>query len=126
MPHQTGDREGRFKKGHQKMGGRQPGMPNKVSRDLRTVHKLDGCRALCGGVSAILTIRLYHLTRYGFAATEGRGRLMDWARILAFVTGTVDQELLARIEYLAAEKSHPEIPVEGAAEALGRRSSHSR
>ena len=28
---------------------------------------------------------------------------MDWARILAFVTGTVDQELLSRIEYLAAE-----------------------
>jgi hypothetical protein len=24
---------------------------------------------------------------------------MDWARILAFVTGMVDQELLARIEY---------------------------
>jgi hypothetical protein len=28
---------------------------------------------------------------------------MDWARILAFVTGMVDQELLARMEYLAAE-----------------------
>src|SRR5712664_1348782 len=28
---------------------------------------------------------------------------MDWARILAFVTGMVDKELLARIEYLAAE-----------------------
>jgi hypothetical protein len=28
---------------------------------------------------------------------------MHWARILAFVTGMVDQELLARIEYLAAE-----------------------
>ena len=28
---------------------------------------------------------------------------MDWARTLAYVTGTVDQELLARIEYLAAE-----------------------
>jgi hypothetical protein len=28
---------------------------------------------------------------------------MNWARILAFVTGRVDQELLARIEYLAAE-----------------------
>jgi hypothetical protein len=26
---------------------------------------------------------------------------MDWARVLAYVTGTVDQELLARIEYLA-------------------------
>ncbi len=28
---------------------------------------------------------------------------MDWARILAYVTGLVDQELLARSEYLAAE-----------------------
>jgi hypothetical protein len=28
---------------------------------------------------------------------------MDWARILGFVTGMVDQELLARNEYLAAE-----------------------
>src|SRR5947199_8863562 len=28
---------------------------------------------------------------------------MDWARILAYVTGTVDQELLAQNEYLAAE-----------------------
>src|SRR5262245_41424928 len=32
-----------------------------------------------------------------------RGTVMDWARILAYVTGTVDQELLARNEYLAAE-----------------------
>src|SRR5262245_40146197 len=31
------------------------------------------------------------------------GGRMDWARILAYVTGTVDQELLARNEYLAAE-----------------------
>jgi hypothetical protein len=28
---------------------------------------------------------------------------MDWARILAYVTGTVDRELLTQIEYLAAE-----------------------
>jgi putative transposase len=28
---------------------------------------------------------------------------MDWARVLALVTGMVDQELLVRIEYLAAE-----------------------
>ena len=28
---------------------------------------------------------------------------MNWARILAYITGTVDQELLARNEYLAAE-----------------------
>ena len=34
---------------------------------------------------------------------QGKGAVMDWARILAYVTGTVDQELLARNEYLAAE-----------------------
>ena len=28
---------------------------------------------------------------------------MDWASILAYITGTVDQELLLRNEYLAAE-----------------------
>jgi hypothetical protein len=28
---------------------------------------------------------------------------MNWARILAYATGTVDQELLLRNEYLAAE-----------------------
>ena len=31
------------------------------------------------------------------------GGFMDWARILAYITGTVDQELLLRNEYLAAE-----------------------
>jgi putative transposase len=31
------------------------------------------------------------------------GAMMDWARILAYVTGSVDQELLAQNEYLAAE-----------------------
>jgi putative transposase len=33
----------------------------------------------------------------------GQGAVMDWARILAYVTRTVDQELLARNEYLAAK-----------------------
>ena len=28
---------------------------------------------------------------------------MDWARLLAYITGTVDQELLLRNEYLVAE-----------------------
>jgi putative transposase len=32
-----------------------------------------------------------------------QGAVMNWARILAYVTGTADQELLARNEYLAAE-----------------------
>src|SRR5689334_11377135 len=32
-----------------------------------------------------------------------QGRSMIWARMLAYITGTVDQELLLRNEYLAAE-----------------------
>ncbi len=38
---------------------------------------------------------------------------MDWARILAYVTGTVDQELLARNEYLAAENRIPKAQLTG-------------
>src|SRR5450631_2595585 len=37
----------------------------------------------------------------GSAGTQGG--LMEWARILAYITGTVDQELLLRNEYLTAE-----------------------
>jgi putative transposase len=38
---------------------------------------------------------------------------MNWARILAFVTGLVDQKLLARIEYLAAENRILKAQVKG-------------
>jgi hypothetical protein len=38
---------------------------------------------------------------------------VDWARILAYVTGTVDQELLARNEYLAAENRIVKEQLEG-------------
>ena len=31
------------------------------------------------------------------------GGFMEWTRILAYITGNVDQELLLRNEYLAAE-----------------------
>jgi putative transposase len=41
---------------------------------------------------------------------------MDWARILAYVTGTVDQELLARNEYLAVENRILKAPTEGSVE----------
>ena len=34
---------------------------------------------------------------------SGQGAFMDWARTLAYVTGTVDQKLLAWSEWLAAE-----------------------
>src|SRR5215470_20459917 len=35
---------------------------------------------------------------------------MIWARMHAYITGTVDQELLLRNEYLAAENRIPESP----------------
>jgi putative transposase len=38
---------------------------------------------------------------------------MDWARILAYVTGTVDQELLARNEYMAAENRIMKVQLNG-------------
>ena len=58
-----------------------------------------------------VSIAVPEMVRYDFAdglrcrrqVWVGQGAFMDWARILAYVTGTVAQELLARNEYLAAE-----------------------
>jgi hypothetical protein len=38
---------------------------------------------------------------------------MDWARLLAYITGTVDQELLLRNEYLAAENRILKAQIKG-------------
>ena len=38
---------------------------------------------------------------------------MDWMRILAYITGTVDQELLLRNEYLAAENRILRVQIKG-------------
>jgi putative transposase len=38
---------------------------------------------------------------------------MDWACILAYVTGMVDQELMARNEYLAAENRILKVQLKG-------------
>ena len=38
---------------------------------------------------------------------------MEWARILAYITGTVDQELLLRNEYLVAENRILRGPLSG-------------
>jgi hypothetical protein len=45
-------------------------------------------------VATILLSRSYRL--------QGKSKML-WARLLAYVTGTVNQELLLRNEYLAAE-----------------------
>ena len=38
---------------------------------------------------------------------------MIWARMLAYITGTVDRELLLRNEYLAAENRILKAQIEG-------------
>jgi putative transposase len=38
---------------------------------------------------------------------------MDWARILAYIKATVDQELLLRNEYLAAENQILKAQIKG-------------
>ncbi len=38
---------------------------------------------------------------------------MIWARMLAYITGTVDQELLLRNEYLAAENRILRAKIQG-------------
>ena len=38
---------------------------------------------------------------------------MDWARILAYITGTADQELILRNEYLAAENRILKAQIKG-------------
>jgi hypothetical protein len=43
---------------------------------------------------------------------------MDWARLLAYITGTVDQELLLRNKYLAAENRILKAKIDGEVEAL--------
>ena len=38
---------------------------------------------------------------------------MDWRRVLAYITGTVDDELLLRNEYLVAENRNLMEPLKG-------------
>jgi hypothetical protein len=53
-----------------------------------------------------------------------REAVMDWARMLAYVTGTVDQELLARNEYLTAENRILKAQLNGRLKLSGRRALH--
>jgi hypothetical protein len=48
---------------------------------------------------------------------------MDWARILCYITGTVDQELLRRNEYLIASNRVLEAQTECGARHGGRNGS---
>ena len=44
---------------------------------------------------------------------QGEGRFMEWTLSLAYITGSVNQELLLRNEYLAAENRILRIKLNG-------------
>ena len=75
-----------------------------VTRMVKKLKRQEAWAVSAFGVASPPVVRYSFATINGaHRGLDGRGRLMDWARILAYVTGTVDQELLARNEYLAAE-----------------------
>ena len=70
-------------------------------------------------------MRVRLLTMYNPGSTiKFREALGCFGRVLAYVTGTVDQELLLQNEYLATEKPDPEKADQGSAAAFGRRKSN--
>jgi hypothetical protein len=73
-----------------------------VSRMVKKLKRLIGRSVVHGQHSGTGGVPVF----FGAIATTGdrcKEAVMDWARMLAYVTGTVDQELLARNEYLATE-----------------------
>src|SRR5580704_3560716 len=56
--------------------------------------------------------------------SRGNGTVVDWTRILAYVTGTVDSSAAGAERISGRGRPRPEEPVEWAIEALGRRASH--
>ena len=55
------------------------------------------------GIALQLWVRQNFGTARDAAVDDRAGAVMDWALILAYAKVTVDQELLARNEYLAAD-----------------------
>ena len=54
------------------------------------------------------------------------GGFMEWTRILAYITGNVDQELLLRNEYLAAENRILRAKLKSATAVLRSRTGDAR
>jgi hypothetical protein len=76
--------------------------PTPYGQKIRTARKVG---QLCHSAWARRALSVRFLGRSMVPLRTGgqMGELMEWARILAYISGTVDQELLLRNEYLAAE-----------------------
>jgi hypothetical protein len=105
-----------------------------MRNELRAERRLSLARNQAGRAGVRSPVRSKNrkaLESLGYQRQDGtitpkvatRGAVIDWARMLAYVTGTVDQELLARNEYLTSENRILKA-VEWTLEALGRRALH--
>src|SRR5262249_46580531 len=86
----------------QRHTGGKPGGDMAYSQNIRT-HLPTGDYAstiIRAGACLLLPSHPYSAPR-GTAKPEGE--MMDWKQLLAYITGTVDQELLLRTEYLVTE-----------------------
>src|SRR5256714_1747720 len=75
---------------------------NPYSQNIRTRFPTGGYASTTGCASACLPLDSppYSASR---GTGQAEGEAMDWKHLLAYITGTVDQELLLRNEYLVTE-----------------------
>ena len=89
--------------------GLHPILPGGADLRSRMAKKLElqeelGSSLNRRGLAASCPLRFFGVINGAHCEPAGKwGRPMEWARILAYISGTVDQELLLRNEYLAAE-----------------------
>src|SRR5262245_49578034 len=82
---------------------RGTGITTSYGQKIRTASKVG---QLCHSAWArrALSVTFFGAINGAHCEPPGKmGELMEWARILAYISGTVDQELLLRNEHLAAE-----------------------
>src|SRR5215469_13240639 len=84
------------------------GQRTRMDGDGTTCGFLDSLQIAFGKARIALTILLPRLGQ-----CDQKRSKMTWAQLLAYVTGTVDQELLLRNEYLAAENRILKAQIKG-------------
>src|SRR5215467_5578963 len=74
-----------------------------LPRKVKKLKRLIGRSVVHGQHSGAGGVPVHFLGRSPPQGDRRKETVMDWVRVLAYVTGTVDQELLARNEYRATE-----------------------
>src|SRR5215813_14132621 len=75
---------------------------NPFGQNIRTCVPTGSSVSTVAHASACLPLHSYPYSAFLWTA-QAEGELMDWKHLLAYITGTVDQALLLRNEYLVTE-----------------------